>query len=115
MHVRQRADPAVFTGGDHQTAPPKLEIQSRLERPLGFGDQIPAGNSGIGGAVGDELGNVLCADEDRLEFSAERRRKGAFAAAPDLEPGVVEKLAALLFQAAFVGKRYSEHEVELDR
>ena len=35
--------------------------------------------------------------------------------APDLEPGVVEKLAALLIQAAFVGKRYSEHEVELDR
>jgi len=31
----------------------------------------------VSGAVGDEFGDVLGADEDRLEFAAERRAESA--------------------------------------
>ena len=110
-NVVQRTDAALLARGDDQPAAAELEIEARFERASGFGDEVPAGDAGIRGAVGDELGNVLRAHEDGLELAAERRGEGALAAGPYLEAGVVEQIPAVLVQPAFVGKCDSEHGV----
>ena len=47
----------------------------------------------IGHAVGDEFRNVLRADEERLEFAAERRGECALDRDAHRKPGVSEELA----------------------
>ena len=55
-------------------------------------------------AVGDELGNVLRANEDRLEVTAERCDEGALAGGAELEARVGEQRAHVLGEAPLVGK-----------
>jgi hypothetical protein len=89
---------------------PKPRVEQRVEAAAALADQVPAGDARVGGAVGDELGDVLGAHEDRLELAAERRGEGAVAARPDRQAGVGEQLARLVGEATFVGKGDAEHE-----
>ena len=59
---------------------PKVEIGQLLERATGLAHEIAPGDAGVGGAIGDELGNVLRPNEERLELAAQRRGEGARAA-----------------------------------
>ena len=90
--------------------PNSRSASSSSVRP-GLADEVEARDAGVGGAVGDELGNVLRADEQRLELAAERRGEGARAGGADLESGVGEELAGFLGETALVGKCDAKHEV----
>jgi DNA-binding protein HU-beta len=83
---------------------------SSVSRPRpALAHEVPPGDARVGRAVGDELGDVLGAHEDRLELAAERRGEGAVAAHAHLEPGVGEEVAGVLGEAALVGESDPEH------
>src|SRR6185312_16667248 len=92
-HVRHRPYTAVLACGDDQPALSEAEVQTGHERALRLRDEIPSRDPGIGGAIRDELGDVLRPHEDCFEFAAERRGERAVAAGPDLEAGVGEQVA----------------------
>jgi len=101
--VVERADAALVARGDRQAAAAELEVGQLVQDSSGLAHEVEARDPGVGGAVGDELGNVLRAHKQSLELPAERRGEGARAGRPDLETGVGEKLASLLGEPSLVG------------
>ena len=53
----------VIARGGHESTFTEAEIEATLDGASRFTDQVPAGDPDIGDAVGDELRNVLSADE----------------------------------------------------
>src|SRR5688500_7083872 len=74
--VGHASDVTIFGDGDREPAAAELEIEKTIDVALGFGDEIPSGDAKLRRAVGDELRNVLGADEDRLEDVAAPQRGG---------------------------------------
>ena len=111
----ERGDAAVVARRDDEAAARRSRGRASTSSvALGLADEIPAGDAGVGRAVGDELGDVLRADEDRLELAAERGGERALAAGADLEPGVVEQLAGIVGEPSLVGQRDSQHSLPRD-
>ena len=75
----------------------------------GLGDEIESGDAGVGRAVGDEFGDVLGANEDGLEDSAERRGQCPLSASDELESGLVEERSRLLGEASLVWNGDAKH------
>ena len=88
---------------------PWMTLRANVELALGLTDQIPARNPGIGRPIGDELGNILGAHEDRLELTAEGCGQGALTASLDGEPCILEQLAGFFRESALVGKGDLQH------
>ena len=107
--VRHAVYAALLTGGHHHAAAAEAEVQSILEVAPRLTNEIPAGHAGIGGAIGDEFGNVLRADEDSLELAAEGGGERAVTPPARVEAGVGEQVARLVGQPALVGKSDLEH------
>mgnify|MGYP001372983146 CR=1 FL=1 len=63
-----------------------------------------------GRPVGDEVRDVLRANEEPLEFVAELGAEGSVGAGPDLESRVVEQGAGVLGESALVGECDAKHE-----
>ncbi len=103
LQVAERANATFLAGGDREVAASELEIGELIQGAAGFLDEVEARDTGIGSAVGDKLGNVLGAHEERLEFTAERRGEGAWAGGANFQAGVGEQFAGVLGQAALVG------------
>jgi hypothetical protein len=108
--VLQRRDPALVAGGDDEAAPSILEVEQHVDRALRLAHQVPPRHAGVGRTVGHELGDVLRADEDRLELAAERGGERAVAAHAHLEPRVLEQLARLFGEATLVGESDAKHQ-----
>ena len=81
---------------------------------LRLADEIPASDPDVGRAIGDELGDVLCAHEDGLELAAERRDECALAARADFESRIAEELAHVLGEPALVRQRDFQHSSPSD-
>jgi hypothetical protein len=79
------ADRRVVACREGEPAAAELEVEQHVERAAGFLDQVAAGDADVCGAVRDELGDVLRADEQREELAAERREQRALAARLELE------------------------------
>ena len=69
--VGERADTAVFLRRDGQPAKPELQIRELVHITAGLPNQVEAGHTGVGSAIGNELRDVLRPDEQRLELAAE--------------------------------------------
>src|SRR5690606_18903931 len=103
------ADRRVLARGEREPAAAEAEVEQHLERAAGFLDQVAAGDADVCGAVRDELGDVLRADEQREELAAERREQRALAARLQLEARALEQLARAVGQPPLVGQRDADH------
>ena len=102
-------DPTVFPRGNDESAATKIEVQAHLEIPLGLADEIPAGDTSIGGAIGDELRYVLRANEYRFEFAAEGRGERTVSSSTNWQTGVLEQLTGLVRKTPFVRQGDPQH------
>ncbi len=107
--VVEGTDPALFAGRDDESAAAEAEVELRDEAAVSLLDEVPPGDSRVGGAVGDELRDVLGADEDPFELAAEGGDEGPVRGGPDLEPGVGEEGAGVIVETALVGDGEAEH------
>src|SRR5450432_2934926 len=115
--IRQIVDrrySAVVARGDYEPAPTKLEIEQPSELTLRLADEIPSGHADIRCAIGDELRNVLRANQDRLELAAERGDERSLSSRANLESGIAKELAHILGKPSLVWKRDSQHSVPVD-
>ncbi len=110
-NVVDRGDAAVVLGGDGQAAAPELEVGELVERAAGLAYEVEAGHASVGRAVGDELGNVLRAHEQRLELTTERCSEGAWPGGANLQTGVGEQVAGLFGEPPLVWKCNAKHIV----
>ena len=100
--------PVIARGGDETTLA-EAEVEAPLNGASRLADQVPAGDSDIGDAVGDELRDVLGADEQRLELAAQQCGKSAVAPGEHRQSGVSEELAGVIGESSFIWQRDLEH------
>jgi hypothetical protein len=90
----------------------ELQISQLVELSARLANEVESSDTCVRGAVRDELGDVLCADEECLELSPQRCSEGARASSTDLEASVSEELAGFLRESAFVWQRDAKHDVD---
>jgi len=104
-------DSAVLSRCDYQPTPPKIEVETDLQRSFRLAHQVPASYAGVGCAVRNELRNVLSPNEDGLELAAEGRGQCTLASRADRQPGIGEQLSGFFRKAALVRKCDLQHGV----
>jgi hypothetical protein len=102
-------DPTLLRRGNGEAAAAERQVREVVEVSSGLAHEVGSGDPGVRRAIGDELGDVLRAHEQRLELTAERGRQRAGAGGTNLEAGVGEQLAGFFRQPSFVGQCDSEH------
>src|SRR5690606_41019062 len=70
-NVINAAETTLFRGCEHQAACSELEVEKFADIAAGLDNQVVARDAGVCGSVCDELRNVLGANEDALECSAQ--------------------------------------------
>src|SRR5665647_294138 len=96
-------DGAVFASGEDEPAASETKIELLLEISAGFHNEIQPCDSGIGGVIGDELWNVLSANENRFELSSKRCGESASPSCPDFQSCLVEQVAGVFRKSSLVG------------
>ena len=77
-----------------EAAAPERQVRELVEVASGLAHEVPPGDAGVRRAVGDELGDVLRAHEERLELAAERGGQRARTAARTSSPASVNSSRA---------------------
>jgi hypothetical protein len=90
-----RLNSRVLAHGNHEPTATELEIEARGQWTLRFGNQVQSGDTGVSGTVGDELRDILSADENGFKLTASRRAEDTIPGRADFKPGVVEQLTGV--------------------
>ena len=107
--VIERHDAALLVRCDDESASTELEVEQRLERAIGLGHEIPTRDTSVSRPIGNELGDILRANEERLELAAERGGERAVAEGAHAEAGLGEESARFVGQTTLVWESDSEH------